>query len=129
MATGAYHRPGHSRGGKALAESLDAARLARRAQPRAIPGFVQVLVETRRSISPESLINLEDRLALGRNHAAVFRKDGQHSALVTPRAVVIAKSQLPAALQRDRAVPAICPIGILEIGIEGPIGPDHSRYD
>src|SRR5690349_24593314 len=100
MATGAYHRPGHSRGGKAVSEPLDAARLARRTEPRTKPRFVQVLVETRRSISPEPLINIQDRLPFSGNYAAVFREDGQHSALVTPRAVVIAKSQLPAALQR-----------------------------
>src|SRR6266404_408093 len=121
MANSAIHRSPHNCLTEPVSKAPITFRRVPRAESRAEFTLIQILIKPWRAIAPETPVDFFNRRMFARIHAALFRKDWEHSALVTSRAVVVAISQLPTALDADRTAASIGPEIILEVCIECPI--------
>src|SRR5258708_6598950 len=87
------------------------------AQARTQPPRIQVLVKAGPAIFDKAFVDPAHFFQLISNHGATNRKDRQYSALVTQGTVVVAFSQFPASLDRDRANGAKGAEIILEVSV------------
>src|SRR5260370_40675990 len=80
-------------------------------------GLIQISIEARLRVGEETRVDRGHHRLLVATHASGFRKNRQHAALMTLRAVVVALAKFPTALDGYRPVATIGPEVIFEINI------------